>query len=329
MNANHLPSADSKKTGLPVEADDWLREHPSEERALLESAWSLAGTALREDTAFEPDDRRIQRIEAALAHHVVRADRPPRPLRLVPRIARRWNAVATVVLLLAALGGYALWIPASVVAPTGNVTRVTLPDGSHVELNSGSTLQYPRVFFRSNRSVRLTGEAFFDVAHSDRPFEVRTFNSTVTVLGTRFNVRSWAGGQSPSTRVVLEEGKVRLAPRADEREAVILVAGQMSRVIDSKPSQPAPAAISRELVWRSGGIYYVDEPVGVILDEIERRTGRPVLVSPESLRSVRASIVMDRVTSPEPVLEALTQMRGWQYRWTGHTYLITKSEQSK
>ena len=73
----------------------------------------------------------------------------------------------------------------------GQRASLTLPDGTSVELNSGSTLQYPAVFARGERRVRIEGEAMFDVAKAaDKPFYVETFAYDVKVLGTRFNVEA-------------------------------------------------------------------------------------------------------------------------------------------
>src|SRR5688572_16316604 len=75
----------------------------------------------------------------------------------------------------------------------GQRTRVTLPDGSAVYLNASSTLTFPEVFAESERTVELTGEAFFEVVKNPaKPFVVKTNNIRTVVLGTSFNVRSFA-----------------------------------------------------------------------------------------------------------------------------------------
>lgn len=63
-----------------------------------------------------------------------------------------------------------------------------LPDGSKVWLNSNTELKYTKDFSRNNRHVSLSGEAFFDVTHSDKEFTVATDYLDVTVHGTKFNV---------------------------------------------------------------------------------------------------------------------------------------------
>lgn len=66
-------------------------------------------------------------------------------------------------------------------------TTVVLPDNSVVKLNELSNLEYQTKNWNNYRSLRLKGEAFFDVEKGMR-FDVKTTNGTVSVLGTEFNV---------------------------------------------------------------------------------------------------------------------------------------------
>lgn len=73
-------------------------------------------------------------------------------------------------------------------APAGQHVRISLNDGSEVDLNSGSRLIYPSIFSGKERRVKLVGEARFDVSHNEKqPFIVETFAYDVRVLGTDFN----------------------------------------------------------------------------------------------------------------------------------------------
>ncbi len=77
------------------------------------------------------------------------------------------------------------------VVPMGAKLTVTMEDGTVIRLNSGSRLTYPKEFSDSIRSVEISGEGFFDVAHeAARPFIIKTGAINTMVLGTKFNVRS-------------------------------------------------------------------------------------------------------------------------------------------
>ncbi len=85
----------------------------------------------------------------------------------------------------------------------GSKSQILLPDGTKVKLNSGSKLTYPSSFDDSMRKVQLEGEAFFVVAkETDRPFFVNTSSIAIKVLGTSFNVKSYAEENSIETTLV-------------------------------------------------------------------------------------------------------------------------------
>lgn len=74
------------------------------------------------------------------------------------------------------------------IVPNGQQDRITLPDGSIVTVNSGSTLVYPQQFTGKQRSVFLLGEANFEVAKNKaKPFIVQTGYLEIEALGTTFN----------------------------------------------------------------------------------------------------------------------------------------------
>ena len=77
------------------------------------------------------------------------------------------------------------WLKVEV--PTGQITQLTLSDGSKVWLNSESTFRYPSDFTKERRVI-LSGEAYFEVREDkESPFTVKTKCMDVQVLGTRFN----------------------------------------------------------------------------------------------------------------------------------------------
>ena len=94
--------------------------------------------------------------------------------------------------------------------PAGQRVSMDLSDGTHVWLNAGSRIEYPVVFDRRVRRVRISGEAMFDVTHdADRPFIVETFASRIEVLGTKFNVVADESRSLFSTTLL--EGKVKVS----------------------------------------------------------------------------------------------------------------------
>jgi ferric-dicitrate binding protein FerR (iron transport regulator) len=94
--------------------------------------------------------------------------------------------------------------------PYGKKFDVVLSDGTHVYLNSGSSLRYPMNFIQgASRKVFLMGEAYFDVTEDkEHPFVVNANEIDIQVLGTKFNVSHYPENANIST--VLVEGAVEL-----------------------------------------------------------------------------------------------------------------------
>ena len=113
---------------------------------------------------------------------------------------------------------------------TGNGQRanITLPDGSTASLNVASRLEVPTDYVTGNRTVRLTGEALFSVAHhAGMPFTVIAGGATAQVLGTSFLVRHYTS--DTTTTVAVRTGKVavRAVVLTAARQVVIGLTGAM------------------------------------------------------------------------------------------------------
>ena len=79
----------------------------------------------------------------------------------------------------------------------GSRTKIQLPDGSQVWVNSGSKLTYEGRFDGSTREVHLDGEAYFDVVKdAAHPFIVHTEGIDIKVLGTAFNVKAYTADRT-------------------------------------------------------------------------------------------------------------------------------------
>lgn len=128
----------------------------------------------------------------------------------MPARKRRWTSIAAAVALLIAgsLAGYyfvAVNQRDVVLASADKVLVDTLPDGSVITLNKNSTLAYAKDFNTKTRIVKLTGEAFFNVApNKQKPFEISVDEVKVKVVGTSFNIKNG----SEQTEVIVETGIV-------------------------------------------------------------------------------------------------------------------------
>jgi ferric-dicitrate binding protein FerR (iron transport regulator) len=99
-----------------------------------------------------------------------------------------------------------------VVAKKGARSKLVLPDGSQVWLNSETRLIYPGNFNDSLREVELEGEAYFDVVKDiERPFIVHTSGIDIHVVGTAFNVKSYR--TEPTIETTLIHGTIEIVKK--------------------------------------------------------------------------------------------------------------------
>ena len=104
----------------------------------------------------------------------------------------------------------------------GSRTKVQLPDGSQVWVNSGSHLTYEGNFKGNTREVQLDGEAYFDVAKdASRPFIVHTSGIDIKVLGTAFNVKAYK--TEPTIEATLIHGSIEVINKSQPGSAKIML----------------------------------------------------------------------------------------------------------
>lgn len=313
-------------------ADGFAKTRPAMDRL-----WAfLDGGDAQRAPAVPDDDTAWADLEARLAvplHHVSReaSERPParRDLRMT-RFAR-WGAPMLGVMALA-LAGILWWRqPVMVHVAEGQMRTVQLPDGSRVELNSGSTLRFSRGMASwpgipaSERRVELDGEGYFEVKHENRPFLVLTANAETQVLGTTFNVRVRRVGGLHHTQVTLASGRVEVRARGT-REAVVRLeeAGAVARIGGGvAAAQPERAPLDHVLSWRQRGFVFVSEPLHVILDELERRFDVDVAVEDPALRESRMTVLIARDATPERILTDVCLALDCRFQQTSQGYSVS------
>ena len=119
----------------------------------------------------------------------------------------------------------------SVFVPNGERISMTLTDGTTVWLNSGAKLEYPSIFSRKTRRVKISGEAMFEVKHdASRPFIVETFACDAEVLGTKFNIL--ADARTADFSAALLEGRLKILNRLGGGESFILSPNEQIDLVD-------------------------------------------------------------------------------------------------
>ncbi len=268
------------------------------------------------EAAFAPgfSDRVLRRLHAE-------EERRTRPTWLTslfalgsPRSLSLLGGFAAI--LLVAVVGITLWTsPIEIEVRYGDFRLVVLPDGSRVELGSGSRLTYGRFRFSAKRDVELVGEAYFDVAPETIPFTIETFNARISVEGTSFNVRAWPEDHEPETAVTVTSGLVRLESRLTAG-AIDLTRGQVGSVAAGVPLVPRPLdlPVERALAWRTGGLTFLNRSLGATLVELERRYNVTIRLADPALAPERVTYLQPTPASVTDVLSDISFSKNLQFR---------------
>jgi transmembrane sensor len=154
----------------------------------------------------------------------------------------------------------------SVVTARANQYQLVLPDGTTVWLNAVSSIRFPTAFTGPDRTVEITGEAYFEVAKDvSKPFVVKAGGIKVAVLGTRFNINAYPDEAAVTTSLV--EGSVRVTS-ADRTG--LLTPGQEASLPANGELTIGAGNVALAVAWKDG--YFQFDRAS--LPEVLRQIGR-------------------------------------------------------
>lgn len=200
----------------------------------------------------------------------------------------------------------------------GIITKVELPDGSEVWLNAQSELTYPAQFAKKERTVQLSGEAYFKVIADDRnSFNVETPKGvTVRALGTEFNVNAFLN--ESDYQITLASGKVEVGVSSSIKKELLV--GQKAVVIPSEGSVTViPADTYVETAWKDGKMVFRRQKLEIIAHKLSRKFGVVINLEGEALNDYEYTATFTDETL-EDILDLLK-------RSAPITYSISRQEQ--
>lgn len=189
----------------------------------------------------------------------------------------------------------------TVSTPLASRTSFDLPDGSRVWLNAGSTISFDEPFNPKKRSVKLSGQAYFDVKKDKIPFFIETDQFTVKVLGTSFDVLAYPG---EGALVTLEQGIVSLKTLSGNE--AVLNPGQQA-VIGNEGGQIEQREVDtgQFVAWKNNRLIFVDEPLVKVAFRLKRWFNVDIIIEDESIKKipVNGTIEYESITEVMQLLE--------------------------
>jgi len=175
-------------------------------------------------------------------------------------------------------------------AAFGTQSRVDLPDGSVVFLNSGSTLRFPVSFTGSgNRHVYLSGEGYFTVkTDKAKPFIVKTDEIDIKALGTSFNVDAYKNNSLVT--VALVEGELELKKYIYNKDNEILM--KPNQVVNFNKtenilSRKDDEDLFKYTAWTEGKIVFVNDPIDMVMSKLSNWYNVDIILADKRLYSYR------------------------------------------
>lgn len=176
-------------------------------------------------------------------------------------------------------------------AAFGTQTKVGLPDGTVVSLNSGSTMSFPVSFQnQQERRVRLSGEGHFVVAkNSQQKFIVDANGLEIRVTGTTFNVECYENNSAIT--VALEEGSVVLQTKT-EKGSVDLATMKPNEVAQYNKTENQVNIINtndlyKYLAWKDGKIVFANDPVQTVVQKLSNWYNVEIVLADKKLEKYR------------------------------------------
>ncbi len=301
----------------------WAAESEERQKELsrIKNIWILSGL----NNEINPEQKQ-QAIQQILARIKELNNTPER--KTIQLNGLKYAAIIVLVALFSGTIGYFVFQSKNniyqsayteIIVPNGERSTVVLPDGSKVQLNSGSILKFKSSFDSNNRTVSLDGEGYFEVSHDkSKPFFVETTNFQVEVLGTKFNVSSYT--DDANTTAYLESGKVKI--NLEDGQSILLKPTESTEYNKTTNTiRKFAYDDSRYTDWTRGILTFNGETIEELSKKLERRFGVQIAFSDDTVKQrIYTGSIKDQ--DLKTVLEAIKFTSSLNYTKAGNQITI-------
>ncbi|NDV79170.1 FecR family protein [Dysgonomonas sp. 511] len=295
---------------------DWIRQPEAKDifNEYYRKCWHLASDTM---------DRTIQNdIFANIIDEIGNINTNNKEKRNNRKIAYttmlRYAAIAACITIVVGIGAYFFGqknmlsadAPITMAVQNGQKADITLSDGTHVYINSDSKITYDNSYNKTNRTLVLEGEAYFEVAKDkNNPFIVKANGIEVEAIGTSFNVK--AHKNEKSVAVVLIEGKVKVG--YDNKEEYLNPNDRLEYNLLTKSAQKTELHPNTDqLLWRSKELVFYGESLEEICKTLTRMYNWNFIFKSESIKHYTYS-GMIKNNSLDNVMEFISQTTPIKY----------------
>lgn len=163
----------------------------------------------------------------------------------------------------------------------------TLEDGTIIYLGNQTAFSFPGAFQANERNVELKGEAFFDVAHRPhQPFVIHTPTARIEVLGTSFNLKTFADKQ---LELFVETGRVRVTLLKGDAQPFLVEPGEL---LIAKENEAVKTQLTSayNTAWRKNHMHFKDQPLESILQVLSNNFEASFNIEDTALRQRKLTL---------------------------------------
>lgn len=219
----------------------------------------------------------------------------------------------------------------------GETYQVRFSDGTAVWLNAASSLKFPAKFSKfSSRVVELNGEAYFEVAKdTEHPFIVKSRDQEVKVLGTHFNVNSYA--DETNTKTTLLEGSVRVTNKAfmqgrapalrqdnGKGNAEVLLRPGQQALLSPTSIKVAEVQTDDVIAWKNGNFMFNNESMESVMRKLSRWYNIEVKYADPAVKQIKFFGTVSRFARVSEVLEMIELTKEVKFEVKGKEITVVK-----
>jgi transmembrane sensor len=197
--------------------------------------------------------------------------------------------------------------------PIGNRRDLTLPDGSQVSLDAGSSITYP-VVFTKDRRIAMTGQAYIKVSHDPaHPFYTTVKGITIKDIGTEFNVNAY--DDEPNVKTTLVQGSIQV-------NETILAPGEQAQVATNN-IVVKKADLDAVTAWKDNDFYFDNQSLKSSMRQIARWYNVSVVYHNVD-EKLQLFVDVSRSTNLSVVLKAIENTGKVKCSLEGHTIILSQ-----
>lgn len=311
----YLWNAFNNNTATEAETRELLSLLNQEEETAIDAFMEEAAQPYLSQSAtpalptWQAIEQRLLQKEAAKAKSITKK-------RWLWRSAAAAAVAATVITLLTIT-------PRTVTLAADNADRyITLSDGSIVILQKGSALRFSKKFGQSQRSVQLTGQAYFDVArNAGKPFIVQTSKVNTTVLGTTFSVTALPNSGQVSINVT--SGKVKVE-RGQQLLQVLAASQGLEASIEGNQFTTYQTTEEKATSWLNAELSFNNLTWQQIANRLSSRFGVTIQFAANAIATLTVSTTLSGNATLSQMLDILCAATGTTYHINDQQVVISK-----